>query len=564
MRLLVLILLAAPLYIVAQPYPQNYFRSPLDIELLLSGNFAEIRPNHFHGGVDFKTQGAEGKNIYAVADGYVSRISISPTGYGKAIYIDHPNGYTTVYGHLKRLNKKIEEFTHKEQYRQKKFKINIYPKKGELPVKKGEVIALSGNSGSSGGPHLHFEVRDTESEHPHNPLLFGFPVKDTSRPVIFNLYAYPLNEAASINGRNRRHRFQVVGANGKYRLAEPILLKGKVGFGLQAHDYLDGTRNRCGVYSIAMLIDGKPNFSMKMNEHGFDETRYINAHIDFSARQQHRSKIHKTYIMPNNKLSIYDRKIGDGTFKFSDKHTVEFSVFDANGNKSTLKFETQKAQLAVMNKGEMQGELFKYDRANYVIEDDIRIIFPMNSFYDDVQFRYSSSDKTSGTYSKIYQIHNHLVPVHARYHLSILPENLPENLKDKALIVRIDERGRKRAYSSNWINGFLNTKAKHFGKFCIVTDTTSPTIQPLRSATNGRVRWNSSISFRISDNLSGIDEITPTIDGEWALYDWDPKRRLLTIELAKHCVQKSEIQFNLELKDWAGNRTVFKKLYRIF
>ena len=195
-----LLLLSTSLF-AQTDYPKDYFRSPLDIPLKLSGNFGELRPNHFHAGFDMKTLQREGLNVYAVADGYVSRIKISTFGNGKTIYIDHPNGFTSVYGHLQKATDSIESFMKKTHYKEQSFEIEMYFKPNQMPVKKGQIIALSGNSGASEGPHLHFEFRDTKTEKIINPMFFGFDalLKDSKKPIVSNLYVYPLDAKTTVN-----------------------------------------------------------------------------------------------------------------------------------------------------------------------------------------------------------------------------------------------------------------------------------------------------------------------------------------------------------------------------
>ena len=235
--------------------PKKYFRSPLGIPLFLAGNFGELRSNHFHSGLDMKTQGKEGFRIYAAADGYVSRVKISPWGYGKTIYIDHPNGYTTVYAHLKGYSGVIASEIKKYQYQKESWEIDWYPSDTLMKVKKGDVIAISGNTGGSGGPHLHFEIRETESEHPVNPLLFGFDIKDNIKPIIRSITLTPLNDTSYVNNKNIMQRFLITGADGTYRLkySTPINAYGEIGIGIETIDKLNGYGNRNGIYTLSLI-----------------------------------------------------------------------------------------------------------------------------------------------------------------------------------------------------------------------------------------------------------------------------------------------------------------------
>ena len=262
-------------------YPQNYFRSPMDIPIYLAGNFGELRTNHFHAGIDIKTQGVEGKKIYAAADGYVSRIKVQHGGYGKVVYIDHPNGYTTAYAHLKAFSTKIDSFAKKEQYKNQSFTFNWYPEPNQIPIKKGEVIALSGNTGRSGGPHLHYEIRETKSEHPLNVLLFGMQIKDNIKPIIRGIRIYPLDNQSTVNGQPKALYFKATNTpSGNTLNVVPVVSK-KIGFGIETLDKINGSGNRCGIYRIQLKIDGKIVFEQKMDKVPFNESRYLNAHTDY-------------------------------------------------------------------------------------------------------------------------------------------------------------------------------------------------------------------------------------------------------------------------------------------
>ena len=265
-------------------YPKDYFRSPLDIPMQLSGNFGELRPNHFHAGFDLRTQQKEGLKVYAVADGYVSRIKISTFGNGKAIYINHPNGFTSVYGHLKTANGEIENYIKKTHYKEQSFEIEMFFKPDELIVKKGEIIAFSGNTGASEGPHLHFEFRDSKTEFIINPMLFGYDkfTKDTKKPIVSGVYVYPLDSKTTVNHSKRPLLLNVsLQKDGTY-LSDNVVANGTIGFGISAYDSDDVSFNNNGVYKVQSFYNGKPNFGYEFNTFSFDEMRYINALIDYS------------------------------------------------------------------------------------------------------------------------------------------------------------------------------------------------------------------------------------------------------------------------------------------
>jgi hypothetical protein len=328
-------------------YPASDFRPPLDFRLLLSGTFGEIRSNHFHSGIDIKTGGSEGQKVYAVADGYVSRIKVSAYGFGKALYITHPNGYVSVYGHLKGYNKVIGDYVKATHYRQESFEIEMFPEAGELPVKQGEIVAYSGNSGSSGGPHLHFELRDAGTQKIINPLLFGFDVKDIYRPRITSIKIYPEGENSQVNGAGKAIRYLVEGWGAEHRLAgDPVIrLSGDISFAVQMFDQQNDTDNKNGPYAVALYIDSEKVFDLKMETFAFDQTRYVNSLLDYDELVRNNARLVRTCIDPGNHLDLYGSVRERGIFRFNDSltHTIRYEVTDVPGNVAVLEFRVQSA-----------------------------------------------------------------------------------------------------------------------------------------------------------------------------------------------------------------------------
>lgn len=285
-------------------FPQNLFDSPVDIPISLSGSFAELRSNHFHSGIDIKTGGEEGLRINACADGYVSRIRISPFGFGKALYVVHPQGYTTVYAHLQKFNSEIDRWAKSEQYKLQKFDVDLFPKPGELKVTKGQLIAFSGNSGSSQGPHLHFEIRDSKTEEPIDPLLFGFPVKDFVRPTLNGIRIYPANNSSLIHNKNEPYEPEIAGWGPDYRIKkkDTISVSGSIYFGVNAHDLMPGSSNKNGINLIEIFIDSALFFKWEAQKFNFNETRYINSFIDYAHYQKKRHQIYNYNQSPQQPI----------------------------------------------------------------------------------------------------------------------------------------------------------------------------------------------------------------------------------------------------------------------
>jgi hypothetical protein len=325
------------------PEAQPAYRPPLDIPLLLSGTFAELRSDHFHSGVDFRTQGVEGHKIFAIEDGYVSRVAVAPGGFGKAIYVDHPStGHTSVYAHLQRFHGKLADYVKSEQYQAQNFTVNLLPEAGRFPVKKGDIIGFSGNSGSSGGPHLHFEIRDSRSQWPLNPAQFGFPIQDNIKPSITKLMVYPANEQARVNGYAKMQLYEVQGTGENHYLRDKAEVKaqGAISFGISTFDMHNGTPNKNGVYSVELFVDAIKVFHFAADRFSFDETRYINSMIDYSYLKKHHSRLIRTAKDPLNKLSMADYGLNNGVLLVTDTalHQALFRVTDHFGNISLLRF----------------------------------------------------------------------------------------------------------------------------------------------------------------------------------------------------------------------------------
>ncbi len=545
-------------------YPQNYFRNPLDIPISLAGSFGEIRPNHFHSGIDIKTNSVEGLNVYAVADGYVSRIRVSANGFGNALYITHPNGYVSVYGHLKKYNVNIAQYLKSSQYAQESFEVDLFPLPNELPVKKSDIVAFSGNTGSSGGPHLHFELRDVKTENTINPQLFGYDIPDDVPPVILSIKMYPMNNKGTVNEQNLATTLVVRGKSGQYSLINPspINVHGKIGFGIATYDSQTSAMEKNGVYSIEIKLDKKRFYYYELDKFSFAETRGVNSHIDYLEKMKSNKTIQKCCVAPNNPLSIYKELVNNGTINFLDNqiHEIEYIVRDAKGNTSTLIFNVQSSSAAptILNtcKNPECQAVFHFGKNNIYKTSDLLVEIPGSSLYDSLFFEYSKTPSTRGLYSPVHHIHNIYTPVNI-YDISIKPENLPDQLKSKALIVLVSEGGTKSSQGGAFQNGYVSTKVKYFGNYAVAVDTTAPTIVPKNISPNKNMSKSSTIQFKISDNLSGIKSYRATVDGRWILMELEGKTSLLTYKFDDH-VPKGIHELILKVIDLKNNSKEFK------
>lgn len=533
-------------------YPQDYFRSPIEGRIYLSGTFGELRSNHFHGGIDIKTGGVEGKNIYAAADGWVSRIKISPWGYGNAVYLEHPNGYTTVYGHLKELKGDVAKYVEQQQYKNQSFAVDLYMKAGLFPVKKGDIIALSGNTGGSGGPHLHFEIRETANQEIINPLLFGFKVKDIITPTIRSIRIYPAEEQTQIEGKHKAQSFNLKGWGADYLLKEKDTLEisGDFYLGINTIDKQNDTKNNNGVYGITVYADSNLVYSHDVERLNFASTRYINTLIDFDFYKQKQRRYQRTYQSPNNKLPIYNEVVNKGIFSFNDDqyHQIQYVVKDVNDNRSILSF-TIFSKSKTDSPSLSAGNLYYPLSENNYEDEIIKVHFPSRSLYDTLSFSASVEKSTKSANGLKYHIGK--VGTGLQKHLQVHLKNIKieEGLKDKVYIGEYYKKSIS-AYSCKWENGNqLAFKTRDFGEYLVLVDTITPTIKMKTKIDNTKIPQY--LSFTISDDESGISDYNAWLNGSWILMQYDPKKSRLTCELGDNTQEENTLK--IIIKDAVGN-----------
>lgn len=557
------ILLLLATYVSGQ---QNYYANPVKIPVLLSANFGELRPNHFHSGLDIKIQGKSGLPVYAAAEGYISRIVVSPVGLGKSIYINHPNNTTTVYGHLEKFRNDIASYVTNLQYKDESFSLDYKPGKGEFLIKKGDLIAYGGNSGSSAGPHLHFEIRNTDSQNPVNPLVKKIRIDDKTAPVIYSIYITPLDENSTVNGKNAPALFPATIVKGKKIINKnlPVKVSGNIGIAVEANDKITGSVNKCGIYIMKMLVDKKEVFSYKMDEFSFNESRYINSHIVYSELLQKGRYYQKCWIEPGNMLSVYGPDKNKGlSVKGGETKKIQISVTDANQNRASFEFTLKGTDMGPSHFKEDYTALFRFDKNNRYSTETCKIEIPENTLYTDIKFRFKKLPALSGLYSNIYEIHDKETPLHQFASLKIKPSELPDSLIEKAVLVKIDKTSGKETYiGGKYDNGWMSASVREFGNFAVSADNIKPSIRPL-NLKNNKLTEPGNLKFKVSDNLSGIAKIKATLDGKWMLFDYDPKNNLIIHYFDnKRFEYNKKHQFILEVTDNKGNKAVYESSFQ--
>lgn len=527
------------------------FHPPIDAPFNLSGTFGEFR-SRFHTGIDFK--GGEGINIFSIEDGYISRIEVSPSGYGKVVYITHPNGYSSVYAHLSRFSPDIEKYIKSEQYRSKSYTVKKFPKKDQIQVKRGELLGYSGNTGRSFGAHLHFEIRDTNSQDALNPLMFNYTYEDLERPIIRGLYT--INENNTLI-RDLPKRIRISKTNDSTYVADNIIFNGDIGFGIDIYDIqYKNLFNRNGVYKVELLIDSIQKFSYSMDRIKFSENHYKKLMYDYLSLVKNNRRVLKVYIPPRSNLSFLKTNDFNGIIKSNEitDSKVNIKVTDWNNNSSYLEFKIISADTLKSNKPLNGIEILTNQK--YVINKGESVVeINKNTFYEDVLLNITSKDDTI-------DLGDEITPFRSSIKLKIpIDENIDSLSLSQTFIGKIVNN--KINYISSKINdSYITANTSSLGRYIISRDSILPEIRPINFKNKSNVKSNKTLRLRIKDDKSGIKNYKAYINGKWALFEYEPKQNLIFHDLSDSVIEDGENDLLIEFEDGVGNKQTYNtKIY---
>ncbi len=539
--------------------PTTSFSIPVNIPVSFSGNYGEIRATHFHSGVDIRVGGVVGESIISAGDGYISRISVSPTGYGNAIYINHPNGKTTLYGHLHDFAPHIQKFIREEQYNKNSFSINIELDSTHFKVKKGDFIGRAGNSGSSGGPHLHFEVRETISQIPMNPKDFiNFKSPDNISPTIERVAFYAIDFENTLPQTSHIASFSGP-------TSQTILLPQKFYIAVQGVDRQNGTNARLAIKHYNYYLNDQLIFSFSPENIPFSKGRYVNSILEYPQRNSFKRSMVKSWVEPGCGLTDNIISINEGIFILDNFETknLKIELIDHFNNKTTQIYKV-KRDSTINRFSDFNLERIDSNRImpwyipNRFIEDDIRVFLPQGSLYSSILLNYNK-EIING--KDTWKVHNANTPIHNSYLLALKVDSVKDGLSDKLCIIALNPNGSTSYVGGKYQNGWIESRVSFFGNFQIAYDTIAPTITP--SFSNGaNLSSRNSVRITISDNLSGISEYNVYIDNEWNLAEYDPKNRALNVHLSADKLKKGkEHIMEIIVSDNRGNVNRLKRKF---
>ncbi len=532
----------------------------MKIPVVLAGTFGELRSNHFHSGIDLKTQQKEGIPIYAPASGYIFRIKVAQYGFGKVLYMKHPSGHTTVYAHLQKFAPKIQKYVKKAQYKKQNYYTgNLFPSQEKFPIGKGEIIGFSGDTGSSGGPHLHYEIRDSKTEKIINPLHFGLFPADSKSPIIEKLMVFPLDNNAQVNNSNDKTIIPIKKIDDSNYIAQRFTANGSIGLGISVFDRLDDAPNRNGIYSLEMYINGNKVYYHDLETFSFSESKYINLLIDFEHYAKYKKRFQKTHRVKENKLSLYENLINEGnlSIKPEENYNVEIVAKDFKGNTSTLKIPIKGIKsIPIITKKDTTSYKIFAKKFNKFQQNEATIAFPKNSFYYDTFIDFNVIDG-------IAKIHEPTIPLNKKFTLTFNISNLTSKEKQQVYIANVTKKKYPRYVSTKKKTNKAYTNQKTLGSYSLKFDTKKPTITLVNFSKGKWISQNKTLKVKIKDIESGIRSFRASIDNDWILMEYNHKKGLLTYDFSDKELVGSKHIFKIVVSDNVGNtKTISTTFYR--
>ncbi len=528
------------------------FRAPFDFPLTLSGNFGELRSNHYHGGVDFKTQGVVGKPIHCIADGYISRVSVTPGGYGQAVYVVHPDGLTSVYGHVLKFSPEVAKVVEAYQYEYETFPVDLTFEPEQFPCKRGDIIALSGNEGYSFGPHLHMEIRRTETDELIDPLQFyQDKVKDTTPPRASQVVLYPQRGRGVVDGSSTKQRYPIAGQGKVKGIVDRVITAwGEIAAGIKAYDYMDGTHNNYGVRSVVLYVDSAEVFRSTVDGVLPDENRQINAWTDYAEYVSKGSWVMRSHILPGSRLRMLQADGNRGIITIDEERDYRFRyvLTDLYGNTSTYRFTVRGRMQELPHNIPDTRHFLSWKKGNVVQEPGMELVIPRGMLYEDVPLEVSLSKDTSAV-AYTYRLGDEPVPLHAGCTLMIAVRQRPVEDVSKYYVVRRTEKGRKASAGGEYENGWMKTTIRQLGEYTVAVDTVAPRITPL-----GQKQWRTgNIRFKITDAETGIKDYKVKIDGKFALFGFSSKNATLRMKHPERLKKGGAHTLEVVVTDHCGN-----------
>ena len=542
-------------------YSQNSGDYPLDIPIILSGTFAELRPNHFHAGIDIKTKGTEGFNVYSIGDGYISRIQITHGGYGKALYIKHDNGQSSVYAHLKKYSPKIEKIVKEIQYSNESYTFRVYPKENEIRISEKELIGYSGNTGRSYGPHLHYELRD-DKDRPINPLEYkNYTILDTIPPVVLGLH-YKEIPQNSISGSNSSFKnLKITKISNNLFISDTLNTSGLIGFGVNSYDRMNNTWNKMGLSDINANLDGEEVFDMNLNSFSYDEWRHINTFIDYASYKNKKIRIQKLYIEDYNPLNMYNRSLGNGVINIKNQDKVylyTIRLFDYNKNYTEIL-----VPILWKEKTNYRTNGLKSDNIYSINKDSVynllfassSIKLSKNTFYTDKEIEIIERDN-------ILSIDEDSIPVLKEITIKFNTDRYNDSLVNKTYIAKLEKEDKSSFVSNNLKNGKLTADIKLLGDYMIKVDSIPPNINLIDVEDSQWISNRDKLQIKINDKNSGISSYRGTLNDKWILLEYNPMKGILTYDFNDN-INNSEPKniLKVNVTDNVGNTKYLEKVF---